>query len=280
MTYTLLACLQLVTLCANADDMSNHQSAADTTIHSAVSIPAADTILPAIKKTFRQDARPIPVYKTSMISVAIPTVLLTYGAFSLVNPTIRSLDHTTKNELREDHATFSTTVDNYLMYAPGLAVYALNSIGIKGKHNLKERSILLGMSILLMKGSTDALKIATRRQRPDETTYNSFPSGHTATAFMGAQFMWEEYHEVSPWYGVAGYAAASATGALRMYNNRHWFSDVVAGAGIGILSTKAAYWLYPKVRKVFNGKSSSSTILMPTYDTQWKTVGLSLVVMK
>ena len=30
-----------------------------------------------------------------------------------------------------------------------------------------------------------------------------------------------------------------------MYNNRHWLTDVAAGAGIGILSTKIAYWLYP-----------------------------------
>ncbi|HJT73113.1 MAG TPA: phosphatase PAP2 family protein, partial [Chitinophaga sp.] len=240
------------------------------------------TILPAIRQTFRQDAlaKPIPVYRTSMVSLAIPTVLLTYGAFSLFNPTVRSIDRTTKNEVREDHANFHTTIDNYLMYAPGLAVYALNAVGIKGKHNLKERSILLGMSVLMMKGSVDGLKSLTNRQRPDGTQYNSFPSGHTATAFMGAQFMWEEYHEVSPWYGVAGYAAATATGVMRIYNNRHWFSDVVAGAGIGILSTKAAYWLYPKVQKVFNGRSSSSTILMPTYDNQWKSVGLSLVVTK
>jgi membrane-associated phospholipid phosphatase len=57
---------------------------------------------------------------------------------------------------------------------------------------------------------------------------------------------WQEYKDVSIWYGISGYVVATGTGFFRMYNDRHWLTDVAAGAGIGILCTKTAYWLYPK----------------------------------
>ena len=58
---------------------------------------------------------------------------------------------------------------------------------------------------------------------------------------MNQEFGWR-----SPWYSVAGYSMATATALLRIMNNRHWAGDVIAGAGIGILSTKFSYWLYSK----------------------------------
>lgn len=76
-------------------------------------------------------------------------------------------------------------------------------------------------------------------------------SGHTATAFMGAELLRREFWGVSPWIGITGYAVAAGTGAFRMVNNRHWFTDVVAGVGIGILSVEAAYWLYPVLGRAF-----------------------------
>ena len=87
--------------------------------------------------------------------------------------------------------------------------------------------------------------------------------------------MRQEYKDVSPWYGVAGYAMATATGMLRMYNNKHWMSDVVAGAGVGIVSTKLAYWLYPYVKHALWKDKASGPIVMPTYSNG--SVGLSFV---
>ena len=79
--------------------------------------------------------------------------------------------------------------------------------------------------------------------------------------------MRQEYKDVSPWYGIAGYAAATATGVLRLYNNKHWVGDVVAGAGIGIISTKLAYWIYPSIqRKLFKNKSMN-TMILPYYQS-------------
>ncbi|SDH55732.1 phosphatase PAP2 family protein [Chitinophaga filiformis] len=227
--------------------------------------------------------RKIPNYSARLVSIVVPTAMMTYGAVSLGGGKLRSLDMSTRKEIMEDHGTFRTNVDDYLKWVPAAAVYALNMAGIHGKHNFADRTMLFGMSTLIATGSTFAIKSATNRLRPDGSTYNSFPSGHTAIAFMSAQFMWEEYHEVSPWYGVAGYAVAATTGALRIYNNRHWLSDVVTGAGLGILSTKAAYWLYPKMQRLFvhdPEHSSTKILLMPNYNTQWKSAGLSLMLTK
>ena len=104
-----------------------------------------------------------------------------------------------------------------------------------------------------------SLKSNSKVERPDGSGFNSFPSGHTATAFAGAEFLWQEYKEVSIWYGISGFIVATGTGAFRMYNNKHWLTDVVAWAGIGILSTKIAYWMHPFIqKKIFRSKEINS----------------------
>ncbi|SEW46611.1 PAP2 superfamily protein [Chitinophaga sp. YR573] len=270
-SYTL--CLQLFILnSATASSLP-----ADTTLPPTIDTnylhkgPVIDTNL------FRTRPAAVKDYRPTVAGMTVPILLISYGFFALKNPTLQSLNHSTKAELREDHPNFSTHIDNYLEYAPALSVYALNLAGIHGEHNFRDRTMILGISTLLMTSTVGILKSSTHVLRPDGSTYNSFPSGHTATSFMGAEFMRMEYKDVSPWYGVAGYAMAATTGALRMYNNRHWLSDVVTGAGIGILSTKAAYFLYPKLQKVFSPKSSMNVMVMPNYNADWKTFGVGLV---
>jgi hypothetical protein len=77
------------------------------------------------------------------------------------------------------------------------------------------------MSYTIMGAAVYPMKYAFKDKRPDSSARNSFPSGHTATAFMGAQFLYEEYKDVSPWIGYAGFTIAAATGYLRIYNHCH-----------------------------------------------------------
>lgn len=198
-------------------------------------------------------------------SFLLPAGMIGYGIATLNSKELRYLNAEIKEEVWTEAPHKKITVDNYLQFAPAAAVYGLNMVGIKGKNNLKDRSIIYLMSNAMLGVSISSVKKLTRQQRPDGTAYNSFPSGHTAEAFASAEFLRQEYRDVSPFYGIAGYAVATATGLLRMYNNKHWLSDVVTGAGIGIASTKLAYCLYPLIkRKLFKNKTLN-TIVVPYY---------------
>ena len=106
-----------------------------------------------------------------------------------------------------------------------------------------------------------------KKLRPDNTTFDSFPSGHTANAFLGATILAKEYSNESILIPIAGYSVATATGVLRILNNRHWTSDVLVGAGVGILSGEVAYLIYPWVKEKIGKKSRKNNIsLMPTYN--------------
>ncbi len=208
--------------------------------------------------------------------VIVPTALISYGVIALKSGTLRDWNNHVKEEIWVEHPHSHTSIENYLEYAPAVAVYGLNLAGIKGEHNLRDETFILGISAIIMYSTTAATKSISKEWRPDGSDTKSFPSGHTATAFAAAEFMRREYKDVSPWYGIAGYAAAAATGSLRMYNNRHWLSDVIAGAGVGILSTDIAYWVYPPIKRwLFKNDRPATTIILPYY--QQGNLGLGLV---
>ena len=204
--------------------------------------------------------------EASYKALIIPVSLIGYGALSLYNDKLISLDASIRKKINSDNEkTFP--LDEGTQSLAFVSVYGLNLFGVKGKNNFKDRSIVLATAYLLMGSAVTVLKNTTRRQRPNQTGFTSFPSGHTATAFMGAEFLYQEYKDVSPWYGVSGYFIAAGTGYLRMYNNKHWFSDVVAAAGIGILSTKIAYWIQPFLKQLFSKEETATqTAVIPYYN--------------
>lgn len=206
----------------------------------------------------------------------IPTVFITYGLVGLGNNFIKSINTEIREEVNENIDS-KFTIDDFSQYLPAASIYGLSAIGIKGKNTIRDKTIILATSYLIMGVTVESLKKITKVERPDGSNFNSFPSGHTATAFMGAELMYQEYKDVSPWYGISGYVVAAGTGAFRMYNNRHWLTDVVAGAGIGILSTKAAYWLYPTVNNLLSSKKHKDrkSAFLPYYDG--KQFGFGLV---
>ncbi|TBX68365.1 phosphatase PAP2 family protein [Flavobacterium silvisoli] len=197
----------------------------------------------------------------------IPSVLIGYGIIGLESEQIKSFNLGINEEVTE-HIDKKITVDDFSQYLPMASIYGLSALGVPSKNSTKDKTIILATSYILMGLTVNTFKQTASVQRPDGSSYNSFPSGHTATAFMGAELMMQEYKHESVWYGISGYVVATGTGIFRMYNNRHWLTDVVAGAGIGILSAKAGYWLYPITSKWFTKKDSKKTgaVVLPFHD--------------
>lgn len=183
-------------------------------------------------------------------SLIVPGTFILYGFAAMCNNPLQKLNNHISCEVKEDMQGFKTRIDDHLKNVPAAMVFALSAVGVKGRHQLFGKTVILMSSTILTNNIVKQLKYHTHRLRPDGSTYNSFPSGHTTTAFLGAQMMKEEYGFRSPWYSVTGYTVAGATALLRITNDRHWLSDVIAAAGIGILSTKVCYWLYSKVEKI------------------------------
>ena len=189
----------------------------------------------------------------------IPAALV--GTGLLIKSDNQGLDIAIRNRRNESIPDFKKHADDYLQYFPIAAVYGLNAFGIKGKNNVGNSMAMLIKSELLMLAITQPLKRWTNVVRPDGSTDNSFPSGHTAQAFVAATFLHKEFGDKSIWYSVGGYTCATAVGAMRILNNRHWLSDVLAGAGIGILSTNLVYYTH----RYKWSKKSRHAVVMPTY---------------
>ncbi|MGF1755516.1 phosphatase PAP2 family protein [Vibrio makurazakiensis] len=85
--------------------------------------------------------------------------------------------------------------------------------------------------IAITAGTTHLLKHTTQVLRPNNSNFQSFPSGHTSAAFSGAAFL---HHRYGLEYSIPAYLAASYVGYSRVYANKHWKTDVLAGAALAI----------------------------------------------
>jgi len=206
-------------------------------------------------------------HKFKAKQLIVPGALITAGAVGIAF-------HDKLGNWGEGH---HTCVDDYIQYAPVAANLFLGCFGVKHKHNFVDRIMISATAYAVELALVQGLKHTIRESRPGaENERNSFPSGHTATVFTGAELVRKEYG----WgIGSAAYAVAVATGALRIYNNHHWCNDVLAGAGIGILSANVAYWLYPWEKKLFwpkkKNQNTANMMVVPTYEVQHNTIGLA-----
>jgi membrane-associated phospholipid phosphatase len=156
---------------------------------------------------------------------------------------------------------FSTSADDYLQFVPIAALFSFKLAGMKSRSDLLNQMIITAKSEMLVASIVYSMKHFIHNVRPDGSSANSMPSGHTAQAFVSATLLDMEYRDTSPWISAAGYLCATTTGYLRVANNRHWASDVLIGAGIGISSVKLIYLTH----KYRWGNKPSSFVLVPTW---------------
>lgn len=227
----------------------------------------ADTLCTDITGTAAAQAghKDYDPHRLTLKRMAVPAALLATGIWGVGNDWMTHLNREVREEMQENIDS-RFTVDDYMQFAPVAAAYTLDICGVKARHTAGQRTVLLAMSAAVMTAVTNGMKYAWGERRPDGTSRNSFPSGHTATAFMGAELLRMEYRDTSPWIGVAGYAVAAGVGFFRMYNNRHWLNDIIAGAGVGIMSTRVAYWLYPKL---FGRRQNGRRVCPKAFAAPW-----------
>ncbi|GHT61187.1 phospholipid phosphatase [Bacteroidia bacterium] len=218
-------------------------------------------------------------YTFSANQLIVPGSLIALGSFGLTNGYLKSVNEDIKDELAK-YRTKPILIDDYIQYAPVVSVYGLSLLGAEARHDYIDRTLVVATSYLAMGIMVNSLKYTVRQPRPDSNAPTSFQSGHTATAFMGAELVRIEYGKTSPVYPALAYATAFGVGFLRVYNERHWTNDVIAGAGFGILSARIGYWLLPVNRKIFrpdksNKNGVSQTAIMPYYTGQQAGIALS-----
>lgn len=169
-----------------------------------------------------------------------PAVLITTGTL-LVNTALN--DDLQSNANRFFGEDFHTSADDYLLFVPAAQIYLGKYLGFKPKNDFKQQTINIIVANAIDAAIFTTLKYTVKEERPDQSDDLSFPSGHTAIAFTNASLLYYEYKDSNLWYASSGFLFAAATGVLRIANNKHYTSDVLAGAGIGLASgLVVSYW--------------------------------------
>lgn len=205
---------------------------------------------------------------------AVPGVLLATGLYILTDDA--QINRFEIVEERNEYLPgFQNKLDNYLQFAPAAAALGMSVSGVKGKDGTGNMVLKLAKAELIMMAVVYPLKSLTKGARPDNGAPTTFPSGHTAQAFVAASFLDEQYRHKSVWISIAGYATATGVGVSRMLNNRHWISDVFAGAGIGI----ASYQLSSLTHRYKWKNKNATAFIMPWINPspQGKLTGVTYV---
>lgn len=165
-------------------------------------------------------------------------------------------------------------IADYLQFAPAAVMLSMKAAGIESRSSWPRMLAGGAASGILMAGMVKATKHIIDMPRPDASDMKSTPSGHTAVAFMSATMLSEEYGHLSPWVSVGAYGVATATGLLRISQNKHWASDVMAGAGMGILATEIGYAVADALLGKWPPYTSSSSISTKSYGQRPSGIGL------
>jgi membrane-associated phospholipid phosphatase len=174
------------------------------------------------------------------IIISFMSLLLLGSSFTVSAQTLdKGIWELRNNAIPDFHYSY----DDYLQYAPAAVMVGMKACGYESRSSWGRMLVSDAFSAAIMAGAVNAIKYSVGRLRPDGSRHNSFPSGHTATAFMTASMLHKEYGWRSPWFSIGGYTAAAVTGVSRICNNKHWLTDVVAGAAIGIGAVELGYFL-------------------------------------
>ncbi len=212
------------------------------------SVQAQDTIADSVSRAKQTDSIGKPGRYFKPKAVILPATLLLYSGLKPVIPAIQNADDQIWDNVMKNHPDFKTNADDYLMWAPTASLYIMDAFKVKTKNKFYEHLIIDAGSIIVTGGIGFVMREISKNIEEYNTHDSKFPSGHTANAFRGAEIVYQELKHTHPWLSYSGYVFASAVGVLRIYNKTHLLTEVLAGAGLGILSTKLTYLVFDKVK--------------------------------
>lgn len=210
--------------------------------------------------------------KISYKQFIAPAILVTSGALLLNTALNKDLQSNANRFFGEN---FQTSADNYIQFAPVAQIYLGKILGFQPKNDFQHQTINIVIANAIMGTIVFATKNITNQERPDHSDNLSFPSGHTATAFTNAALLYYEYKDSNVWYASSGFLFATATGVLRIANNKHYTSDVLAGAGIGLASGLIVSYWNPFKSMSFGKKKKTTAFVYPQIGSQ---IGLGAIV--
>jgi len=236
-----------------------------------------------------------PQTKFSPSQLILPGALVAAGTTGLFQP-VMGWKYTLQDAVHTLGGQNRFPFEDYVQYVPALAALSADWLGVPARHGTVDRLVLSGTSYVVTAGLTWALLkrtvvsirpgihytyVATGRAdeiSPDANPkyFNSFPSGHAATAFMGAELVRLEYGDRHPWLAVGAYAVATGVGVMRIYHDYHWLTDVLAGAGMGILGARIGWWLLPYEKQLFGTLFKKDIAIRPWTNGQEAVLAFSM----
>lgn len=182
-------------------------------------------------------------YMTHLQKLIIWLLISILAIYALRMGIIDGIDQYVYNIRNTHFPSFAYRYDDYLPYLPVVIMLGLKGAGVKSRSSWKEMIVSTVFSFVLVGIVVLSMKSLCGVIRPDGSDFLSFPSGHTATVFTAAGVLRKEYGYKSKWIAAVIYLPAVITGLTRPLNNRHWLSDVMAGAIIGTMMVEAGYYL-------------------------------------
>lgn len=197
------------------------------------------TVITAEANLTRRKRVPLlPTAATKEIHCVEDNTWYVFFYFLHMQKAIQHIDTTVQDQLPvlPSHHTVNKTLE----WLPILSLLVFK-LGPGKRVEILHRIKLLGLAEIFVLSVLQASAHLVPRKRPKPwMEHDSFPSGHTAHAFLGAEIMRQRLRQSAPKLAMAGYGVALAMGGLRLLNKKHWLSDVIAGMALGILSAKLA----------------------------------------
>jgi len=210
--------------------------------------------------------------KISYKSFIIPSALIASGGLLFNSKINTNIQEKARSFFGEN---FHSQADNVFPLVPIMQIYSGRYLGFEPKNTIRSQTIDIAVANSVSLVIVTAIKHIAKEERPDQSDNLSYPSGHSAIAFTNAMLLFNEYKDSNLWYASSGFLFATTTGIFRIANNKHYASDVLTGAGIGLASGILVSYYNPLQSMKFGKNKKTTAFVYPQIGSQ---IGIGLLI--